>query len=567
LLLAGCASGPGAAQYAADGPLATAAEAMPRDAVPTTLWGAYLSGRVAEEQHDIPAALAFFSDALAHDPTDPELKSHVFLLAVSEGDFDIAGPLGAELAAADPDSALANLVTTVELARAGKPADALDHAKRLPDVSLYHFVGRLARAWLMLDDHAKPADAVGALDGLESANSLEPLKSLHTALIEDLGGDNPAAEIEYEQALSGGHPPLRMVQLAGNFFERIGKRDRAATLYATYAVDSFDNTLTPHVAPEGTVPARLIPTARDGLAEALFDMASLVNQADSPDVALLNIRLALRLKPDFPLGRLELGDVLEASHRLGDALALYQSFDPASPYGWTARLRAAAVEIDQGNEAAAETALTTMAAERPNAPEPMIELGDALRRREQYKQAAEAYGAALTRAGSNPPPRYWSLYFTRGSAYERAGDWPPAEADLRKSLLLQPDQPEVLNYLGYALVDRNEHLAEATSLIKRAVDLKPNDGFIVDSLGWAYFRQGNFRAAQATLEHAVELKPGDAAINDHLGDAYWQSGRRDDAKLQWRRALSLNPDADLAKAIQAKLDHPPHVQPAARRGS
>jgi tetratricopeptide (TPR) repeat protein len=562
MLLAGCAGAGGESQLAADLPLAAAA-ALPPDAVPTTPLGAYLSGRVAEEEHDLPAALAFFEDALAHDPGNPELITHLFILSVTEGRFDIAAPLAKTLAKADPKGALPNLVAAVDLTHDGKPADALEHAKQLPDVSLYHFVGRLTRAWLLTATKALPATAMAELDGLESAETLGTLKALHEALITDLDGDTTAAGPLYDKALAGGKPPLRLVQLAGNFFERAGQRDKAVALYQSYAADGYDAGLAPTAAPAGQMPLRLVPDAKAGLAEALFDIASLVNQADSPDVALLNIRLALRLEPAFPLARLVLGDILEATRRWDEAASLYRSFDPKSPYNWTARLRLAMVMVAQHQDDAARAALQAMAAERPTAPEPLIELGDALRSREQYAAAAAAYGEALQRVGSDPPARYWSLFYTRGTAFERAGDWPPAETDLRKALSLKPDEPEVLNYLGYAMVDRNEHLSEALDLIRRAVELKPNDGYFVDSLGWAYFRKGDFGEAQKTLEHAVELKPGDAAINDHLGDAYWQSGRADEARLQWRRALSLNPDPDLAKTIGAKLDHPPAVKHAA----
>lgn len=556
--LAGCA-GPGARpELSAGMPIATMAALSP-DAVPTTALGAYLSGRVAEEEHDLPAALAFFSDAAAHAPDDPELMTHLFVLAVSEGRFDIAAPLSMRLSAATPSAGLPNLVAAIQLAHDGKTAQALEHAKALPDASLYHFVGKLTRAWLRLADKEKPSDAISELDGLESPDSLGSLKTLHSALIADVAGDNAAAGAFYDAALGAGKPPLRMVQLAGNFYERTGRRDKEAKLYEDFDKDGFDTGLSPTLTPTAAPPPPIVPDARAGLAEALFDMASLVNQANAPDVALLNVRLALLLRPDFPLAKLILGDIFESTHRWNDAHAVYAEIDRNSPYSWTARLRLAMVLVEQNRTDEGEAALRAMAAERPAAADPLIELGDSLRGRDQYKQAADAYGQALDRLGATPPSRYWSLYYTRGTSYERAGDWQLAEADLRKSLSLQPNQPDVLNYLGYSMVDRGENLPEALSLIKHAVELKPNDGFFVDSLGWAYFRQGDMPEAQKALEHAVELRPGDAAINDHLGDAYWQGGRAEDARLQWRRALSLNPDPDLAKSIGAKLDHPPAV--------
>jgi len=195
-------------------------------------------------------------------------------------------------------------------------------------------------------------------------------------------------------------------------------------------------------------------------------------------------------------------------------------------------------------------------------------LGNSYSTDKQYAQAVQAYDQAFARVSDPNTSSWWGLYYARGTAYERLSNWPKAESDLRKALALQPNQPAVLNYLGYAMVDRGDRLPEALKLIKGAVEQRPDDGFIVDSLGWAYFRLGDYKNAQTTLEHAVELKPADPEINAHLGDAYWQGGRREEARLQWQRALGLNPEPDLAKAIEAKLDKaPPRTAKPAKRTS
>ncbi|MCF3630499.1 tetratricopeptide repeat protein [Alphaproteobacteria bacterium LMO-S08] len=172
---------------------------------------------------------------------------------------------------------------------------------------------------------------------------------------------------------------------------------------------------------------------------------------------------------------------------------------------------------------------------------------------EKYPQAAKAYSAAIERV-KTPQTHHWSLYYARGIAFERAKRWKDSEKDLLKALDLRPDQPYVLNYLGYTWIDQGEQLDRATDMIKKAVSLAPNDGFIADSLGWAYYRQNQYDKAVVELERAVELRPQDPVINDHLGDAYWKVGRKLEAQFQWKRSLSLAPDKDLIPKIQAKLD-------------
>jgi Flp pilus assembly protein TadD len=272
------------------------------------------------------------------------------------------------------------------------------------------------------------------------------------------------------------------------------------------------------------------------------------------DAALIYARLALDLSPHFALAQMLVGEIRDAQERPAEALALYQAIDPQSPYAWMAQLRAALEldALDRTDEAVAK--LKSLAADRPTRSEPLIELGDILRSHKRFAEAVSAYDEAATRI-PHPQPDDWRLFYSRGVAEERSNNWPRAEADLKQALALQPNQPLVLNYLGYSWIDRGENLNDALGMIKHAVDLRPNDGYIVDSLGWAYFRLHDFDHATEYLERAIELLPADPTINDHLGDAYWRAGRQAEARYQWQRALQFQPEADEIKGIQAKLDH------------
>jgi Flp pilus assembly protein TadD len=196
--------------------------------------------------------------------------------------------------------------------------------------------------------------------------------------------------------------------------------------------------------------------------------------------------------------------------------------------------------------------LEQLAAAEPERIDALVQLGDLLRRDEHYAESKDAYTRAIARLGE-PKREHWTLFYARGIAYERIEQWPAAEKDFLYALELEPEQPFVLNYLGYSWVDMGMHLDRAKAMLYRAVELRPDDGFIVDSLGWVHYRLGEYDAAVEQLERAVELEPGDPVINDHLGDAYWRVGRQREARYQWRRALTLEPEEDTVAGIEAKL--------------
>jgi Flp pilus assembly protein TadD len=243
---------------------------------------------------------------------------------------------------------------------------------------------------------------------------------------------------------------------------------------------------------------------------------------------------------------------LETSQRYADANAIYADIAKDSPLSWNARMHTADNLDRLGQTDEAVSLLRTLARERPNREAPLIELGGVLRRHERFKEAVEAYTEALKRI-DKIEPRHWVVYYARGVSYEQTDRWPQAEADFLKALEFDSEQPTTLNYLGYLWIDKGQHLEQALQMIEKAVDLRPRDGYIVDSLGWGLYRLGQFDQATKKLERAVMLRPDDPVINDHLGDALWKVGRTREARFQWQRAKDLKPDDKLLKLIEQKL--------------
>ena len=531
-----------------------------------TPFGAYLAGRHAQERRDYAAAAAWFEDALKSDPESPELITRTFLMEASEGRFERARALAEKELRLDPTDAVAQLILLIDRVEAGDEAGALARAETLPADGLHRFLGPLARAWTRMG-MGNLAGADAALRQLEKFNGLAPLEFYQLGLLYDFAGYPDTAEDNFRKTLDvTGQLNWRLTDAIGNFYERHGRADKAAALYQRFTRENAGSELAESVlAYRSAEPATpLIRTAEDGLAEALFDLASVVNQAETIDLALLYARSALELRPHAPLAQLLLADVLSAQNKPEASLAILAEIPPSSPYSWSARLRIAAnLEMLKRTEEAI-TQLKEMSAEAPRRAGAVMQLGDLLRAKKRFSEAVEAYDEAMRRLTAAGIPERWLLFYSRGIALERSGQWKPSEADLLHALELKPDQPLVLNYLGYSWIDRGENLDRGLKMIEKAVELRPEDGYIVDSLGWAHYRLGDYSSAVQYLEKAIELVPEDPTINDHLGDAYWQSGRATEARFQWRRALQFGPEANEIKPIEAKLDG--GLVPPARAG-
>jgi tetratricopeptide (TPR) repeat protein len=521
--------------------------------------GSYLAARHAQEAHDYADAATFLERALAADPGNEDLIRRTFVLRLTEGRIADAVPLARRIVDIEGRSGLAGLVLVEQEIKQGDDAGAIRDAAAMPREGAQRYAVPLLLAWAEIG-LKEPAPALQALDAMGELGALQPLRDLHAALIADYLDRIDDADAAYGKLVGGDNRPTwRVVELAGNFYERHGRSAEAGRIYNKIAAEEpaggdsdIASSGLARIA-KGVVPARLIASPADGAAEAMFDLAGLMNQRDTVDAALIYARLALDLSPDFALAQLLIGEIRDQQQRPADALVLYRAVDPASPLSWMARLRMvmALDALERTDEAAAQ--LQGMAAERPDSAEPLIELGDLLRGHKRFAEAVTAYDGALARIHRVEPDN-WRIFYGRGVALERSGQWTRAEADLKRALELQPEQPLVLNYLGYSWVDKGENLADALRMIERAVELRPNDGYIVDSLGWAYFRLGNFTRATELLERAIELLPEDPTINDHLGDAYWRTGRLAEARFQWRRALQFQPEADEVKGIETKLD-------------
>ena len=520
-----------------------------------SVFGQYLAGRFARSVGDTTSASRYYELVLQRDPDNSDILTRAFLLMLADGRFEGATALAHKIADAGQRSSLASQVLAVEQIAKGDYASAADILRKSSRSRMNALIVPLIEAWALVGN-GQGEESFKTLDFLKKKKGYALFRSYHVALISDFLGQAEKAEAAYRETINaqeGGS--LRVVEAFGLFLERAGRHQDSVSIYRNFLKREPTNilVLTALARAESKGPVSpLIADAKRGVAEAFYGIAGGLLQENARDSALIYAQLALALNADMPVALTLIGGIMERDQRFEAANELYQRIESGSPYGWNARLRMAAnlEELDKLKKAV--TLLRKLEKERPDRIDPLVELGDIYRSREKYKASASAYSRAITRLGELQE-QHWTLLYSRAIAYERSDQWGKAEPDFLKALDLMPEQPRVLNYLGYSWIDRGENLKRARKMVERAVELRPTDGYIVDSLGWALYRLGEFDGAVKQLERAVSLRPEDPIINDHLGDALWRVGRELEAGFQWRRALVLKPEADVVPRIQEKL--------------
>lgn len=517
--------------------------------------GNYLAGRHAQKNRDFSNASRLLEKALEDSPADKQLLRRTFLTKLADGDVASSADMARSIAATEKSAPIAKLVLVIEAVEKGDLAAAETALKTFPNRGFSGFMKPLLQAWVYAGQ-GRGDDAITALAPLKKQSGLRVLYELHAALISDVAGKTDAAEGHYKQAGDNARrATLRVIQGLGRHLERRGETDRARALYDSYIKENPDSVvLGPAMArlANSEKPSFLAANAVEGVSEALFNIASTMTRQNSAQLALIYGRLSIYLRPDFDLAQMLVAGILESMARNEDAIVTYRSVSPTSPLHWSARLRVAGnLEALERDEDAIDL-LRVLTKEDPTRPGPLVSLGDLLRSNKRFEESIDAYDKAVDVLGEIEK-RHWTILYSRGISLERSRQWNRAEKDFQRALELNPEQPYVLNYLGYSWVDQGINLDRARKMIERAVQLRPNDGYIVDSLGWVLYRLGDFKGAVTKLERAVELRSQDPTINDHLGDAYWRVGRYNEARFQWQRALALKPEPDQVSAIEGKI--------------
>jgi tetratricopeptide (TPR) repeat protein len=554
LLRALLAAGSGLACLAA----ASASPAPPASTPPVqigqTQSGNYLAAMVAGADRDTDAAAIFSREALRADPRNVDLVERAFAAALADGDVVNGFPLAERLVARDSQNSLARLALGARAIGEGQYVAARAQLAAGEAGKAHDVTTTLLTAW----SFAGAGDQRHALEALDHIQepSLVVFRDYHAGLIADLLGNGFEAQRRLKAAYEADKNTLRLADAYARTLARHGDIEGAKKVYRDFSLLIPNHPVIVAALADlaaGKPLAPLIRNARDGAAEALYGLGGAGNRQGDELAALIYLRLALYLRPDHDLAAVTVANLFEDLKRSDEAIRAYDLVPATSPMRESAEIQSA-LELDSlGRTDEATAKMRAIVAIHPSDPDAWSALGSLQRSAKAYEDAAASYDKAIALVGT-PDRSNWTLFYFRGICFERAKQWPKAEADFKKALELFPDQPQVLNYLGYSWVDQGVNLDEAFKMLRRAVDLRPNDGYIVDSLGWANYKLGHYQEAADELEKAIDLKPADPVVNDHLGDAYWRVDRKIEAHFQWNHARDMKPEAEDLPTILHKIE-------------
>lgn len=530
-------------------------EVIPASGPATGFSGAYLAARIAEAENDFRAAAGWYDQALKLDPGNLALVEAALFANMALGAIDASGPLAEQLNTG-PKQEVQLAAFALDAIEAGAEEwsalmKAIEDGRRTGPV-----LDDLIVAWASFGD-GKMSEALKDFDAIAASRGMEAVGLYHKALALAAAGDFEGADAILAGTAKGKITLNRRGVIARvQILSQLERNDDALSLlneaFGTEAEPLADSYRKRLEAGE-TLPFDMVPGAKAGIAEAFYTIATLLRGDADPTYVLLHTRIANYLDPNNVEALMLTAQSLEELQQFDLAVETYAKIPPESPIFHAAEMGRAEALYSAGDKEAAVEALQALALSQPDLVVVQSALGDILRREERCAESVAAYDAALALV-DKVAPMHWTLFFSRGVCQEKLNDWPKTEADFRKALQLRPGQPQVLNYLGYSMLDRGIHLDEAMALIEQAVKAEPEAGYIIDSLAWGYFRLGRYEEALAPMEKASLLEPSDPVVTDHLGDVYWMVGRKREAEFQWHRALSFEPAEKDAARIRKKLE-------------
>ncbi len=524
--------------------------------------GAFLAARTADVDRDYKNAIPLYRKALELEPDNTEIRERLMVASFLSGDFEEGAKIAEQLKSDVAVERITVIARGLDAIRRGDYASADKILKYEGPNDLERLLTSLVLAWSRFGAGDKEA-ALKMVTDLKGPEWFAIFRNYHAGALAAAAGDTDKARALLKSAVidkdGGSTAPdtyIRAVMALARLEAGQGNLQKALDTIASG--DQLINNYAPLKAlgeelKKGGKPDQQVKTAAQGAAAVLFSIGSALNRQGADEAVALYLNMAHALDPDSADTLVLLGGLAENANQPERAIEFYKQVPDSSPLRRISELQLGLALATTGKQEEARKHLKALIASDPTDIRSYLAYGSVLSDAKDYREMARNYDQAIQSLGNRRDKSHWSLYFQRAIAYERLKEWDKAEPNFKIALELNPEQPQVLNYLGYSWVDMNRNLKEGLDMIKRAVELRPDDGYIVDSLGWAYYRLGRFDDAVEELERAAELKAGDATINDHLGDAYWRVGRKREAVFQWQRALVMKPEAAEIPKINAKI--------------
>ena len=527
---------------------------LPFTAMAAPKAGSYLAGRQAAFENDFDASARYFTQSLISDPTNPYLLENATVAYVGLGDFARAAPVADIMAQSGISSQMAHTVLSVTAAKSDDWAQVFTLLEQGRDIG--PLIDGLSQAWGFVG-LGQMTEALATFDAVIETNGLAAYGLYNKAMALAYVGDFESADAIFAGTPDNGMRYNRRSAFAhAQILSQLGRNADALTLIDDIFGPQTDPglvALRATLSSDDTLAFSFVRSAQDGLAEAYLLVAQALLRDGNDAYTLRYARAAAYLNPANTDAILLTADLLENMEQFDLATTAYSAVASNDPAFQSAELGRSETLRRAGRTDAAIEVLEALARNYPDMPRVHATAGDAYREADRLADAKASYTRAID-LYDDADPLKWFIYYTRGITHHMLDEWPAAEADFRAALALNPDHPQVLNYLGYSMVERGINMDEALSMIKTAVAAEPRNGAIVDSLGWVLFQRGRYTEAVGHLENAAALLPIDPVINDHLGDAYWAVGRLTEAQFQWNRALSFDPLEKDAERIRQKLD-------------
>lgn len=525
------------------------------------LAGSYLAARIATTDNDDLAAVGFLTKSLELDPDNNRIKRNLFHAYLANGRIEDAVLLGRDIKQEDANGHIIAIVNGVELIRKRSWAKATDILKGDKGSDLDKLIMSIVGAWAKYGD-GKTEEALKQIDDITGANWMNVVKHLHRGLILSASGNDAGAVEVLQKAVDTRAAAqfltetyIDSIDALARAQQRLGDVDKARATIKS-GLEIFPNRPSLHAMNDaldaGKPASLLIANAQQGAAEFFYNLGNAIGREGGAPFAQIYLQLAKHLYPESAQISISLASVFEKQKNPKRANDYYLQVEETSPYKRRALLETAINLNTLKDIDGAIAILQKLVLDKPEDLIPYMTLGRLFNQHERYQEAADIFDKAI--AGlPKPERRHWDYFYRRAISFERLKDWDKAEASFKKALELSPNRATVLNYLGYSWVDKGINLEDGLDMIRKAVKLRPDAGFIVDSLGWAYYRLGRYDDAVKELEKAIALLPQDAVVNDHLGDAYWQVGRKLEAGFQWQHALDAKPEKEDEIKIREKI--------------
>ncbi len=520
----------------------------------TPNYGDYLAGSYAAQMGDAFNAARYYKNILDLSPKNYQLKIKTIKLLLISGSIEQAENLYRTLENFSKSEEIIKILGLTIDAKNKDYQSALKKIEMLSTEGLGQFMKPILRLWLYagLGDDKKINESI---DQIDDDNKFIAFNNYHKALIYDLIS-HTETETVYKKLIENQETrSIRAIQSYALFLRRIGKKNKSESIVNDYLQLNSDNPIIQYARYNyyKSNTKRSVSSANEGIAEVFYATAKALSEADDLVLSTIFVRLAIILRPDSNISYVLLNEILEQRGKWALAIEPLKKINLDTPLGEYSKIKIARNLNRLSREDDAFKILNDHIKVNPNSTEVYEALGDLFRSQKMWIKAVDSYNKAIDNK-KLINRKDWRIFYSLGISYERAKKWRKAEPNFKKALELNPDQPLVMNYLGYSWVEKGANLNEALVMIQKAVMLRPRDGFIVDSLGWAFFRLGEFDKAVKNLERAVMLEPEDSVINEHLGEAYWSVGRYREAIFQWKRALEFGPEKEAIPKIKLRIE-------------